>query len=243
MAVFLEQALLDLGLDAESYRALLILPLVQIAWADGDIAAPEQAELLKAAEHVAVGPEGLRLVRDWVSHRPSDAYFERGQALLRGMAERGESAFDRAALQQVVSLGDKIARSSGGLFGLFAVSREEAEAMRALKTVLATTAADAPGRAPEKRTTRGRGVLKYPTGDLEIPAAGLLIGGVGGGAPAHVPAVGATARIAVEGTRFVLTAIDGEVRVNREVVGERRLLGGERLKVGTFEGSFVLRSP
>ncbi len=83
-----------------------------------------------AEERWEVGTEGLLLLRNWLRHRPTEEYLRRGrEALLAVAGRQGEHALDEAVLEDVVELSRRVAKAAGGLFGIGAISRSEAEAL------------------------------------------------------------------------------------------------------------------
>lgn len=133
--VELAEALKTLGMDATSFRALALLPVVHVAWADGRVQDAERELILRLAEeryHLA--EEGLRVLRNWLHHEPTTGYVRRGHKVLLGLSK--VEGFGRDALTDVVGFSQEVARAAGGVFGFGAVSAEEAEAIAAIAQAL-----------------------------------------------------------------------------------------------------------
>lgn len=122
-----DQELIDelrhLGIDRHSHRVVGLLPLVQVAWADGAVQPAERDLILTKAEDLdMLGGDGERLVRRWLEEAPTKEYVLRGRSCLIELARRQGSELaadlDRAALEQVVSLCEQVAAAAGGLFGV-----------------------------------------------------------------------------------------------------------------------------
>jgi hypothetical protein len=66
--------LLDVGLRAENATALMMAPLVAVAWADHQLDATERRRILQAELELGIEPDSEpgRLVLHWLDHRPSD---------------------------------------------------------------------------------------------------------------------------------------------------------------------------
>lgn len=112
-----------LGLSEASYRAILLLPLVEVAWADGEIQAQEREEILSYAEGNRLLEGGAHaVVEDWLTERPSADYFERGRAALVRLAHY-QDGFGRdihpAHVDDVLEYCTVVAEAAGGLFGMF----------------------------------------------------------------------------------------------------------------------------
>lgn len=134
--VELGEALKALGMDAASWRALPLLPLVQVAWADGRMQDPERELILRLAdERWRIEDEGRRLLRNWLHHPPTAAYAKKGQGVLLALCDRG-GPVDHDMLADVVELAKEVAKAAGGFFGFGAVGSVEAEAIEEIASAL-----------------------------------------------------------------------------------------------------------
>lgn len=135
----LAEALKALGMDAASFRALPLLPLVQVAWADGTVQDAERDLILRlAADRFRLDEEGQRMLRNWLHHPPSHTYVRRGQQVLLALCRYGGGgeALGRESLADVIDFAKQVARAAGGFFGLGAIAAEEAEAIDAIARAL-----------------------------------------------------------------------------------------------------------
>lgn len=115
----LVSALHSLGVDEESVAAVALLPLVEVAWADGRVQPAERAEILELARaRGLLDGEGQRLVETWLRYRPSESYLHRGRDVLRSLADRGDHpTVNQATLTEIVALCNRVATAAGGLLG------------------------------------------------------------------------------------------------------------------------------
>lgn len=256
------RALADLGMDQDSVGALPLLPLIQVAWADGEVQTGERTLIEKlASEHFQLGEEGGRMLNNWLRYPPSKSYLERGRKALRLVATRGEDGMDEAVLDDVVKLSKKVAKSAGGLFGIGAVSTSESEAIaeiaKALQIKGGTSLAEADkGVLSHEFENTNKVTITFSTSALDIgplggvieledtddrlpvTRAGLTVGSDG---KADIcvefdPTVGGMhAQIVERNRKFYVCDLDSEsgTWVNGERVAERRLLGGETIRVGS----------
>jgi len=262
--------LAHLGVDDMNYKALALLPLVQVAWSDGEIQPEERTVILGLAKDTwGLSTEGMMLLNNWLHYRPSDAYVHRGQGVLVALAGRARGMrLEPEALGDVVSLAQDVAKAAGGLFGIGAVNRAEAGAIRQIAEALkiskgaqmaSVNELDEAFGAPERRArvtltlkTAALGSGKQeavvipdlePSLKVEVTREGVVIGS------------GETAGLQVEfdegvdreHCRFIERDRSYYVRdlssaqgtwVNEERVAERRLLGGEGIRVGTTSFTF-----
>ena len=132
----LTQSLEKLGLDRTNYRALLLLPLVQVAWADGRVQRSERALILKIAEERNLLADSAReTVFGWLDTKPTRQFFAVGTRLLVQMAvltdrKPGATSITIQALVTLLDDTHDVARAAGGMFGLAEpISRKELQCL------------------------------------------------------------------------------------------------------------------
>lgn len=141
-----DQELIDelrhLGIDRQSHKVVALLPLVQVAWADGTVQRAE-AELIRslATEHGMEEGDGARILETWLTEAPTRDFVNRGRRCLVELARRdgadlGEE-LQPETLEQVVELCEQVARAAGGLFGiLWTVDERERAAIEQIARAL-----------------------------------------------------------------------------------------------------------
>src|SRR5262249_12906702 len=69
--------LVALGLRANTIAALSVVPLIQVAWADGAIQDNERTAVLQGAHGKGLeeGTDGYELLQAWLKRRPGDELF------------------------------------------------------------------------------------------------------------------------------------------------------------------------
>ena len=125
----------DLGFTPETVRLLPLLPVLQVAWAEGGVSKAERDLLvtLARARGIAEGSAADRQLSEWLASAPSEAVFERGTRLIRAMLDSTGGAAGVSA-DDLVGYCEQIASASGGILGIGRVSAEE----RALITRIAS---------------------------------------------------------------------------------------------------------
>jgi len=117
----------DLGLTAETIRLLDLVPLVQVAWAEGNVSTRERELILEAARAHGIheGTAAHAKLTTWLTSPPSEGLFESAlriiPAMIAGLPKDQQTASHRSLLGYLES----IAAASGGIFGLRSVSPEE----------------------------------------------------------------------------------------------------------------------
>ena len=120
--------LIRVGITAESFVALTLVPLVRVAWADGAIQDRERDAILQAAatEGITVDSPNYRLLEVWLDERPQPALLEAWRDYAMALA-RDLDASSLAAIRRItMDRARRIADTSGGILGLVSrISKEE----------------------------------------------------------------------------------------------------------------------
>ncbi len=137
----LQASLASLGIHDQTLRALALIPLVQVAWADGQLDDKERSAILEAAGSLGLERDGqsLQLLSEWLAGPPEDRLFQawRGyvEALLPQLSVEG-----RLRLQETVLVRARgVAQAAGGVVGLRTVSRTEEIVLQRLAGVFEET--------------------------------------------------------------------------------------------------------
>lgn len=115
-----------LGFTPDTVVLLPLVPLIQVAWAEGGVTDAERKLITDLARKrgVAQGDVADRQLAEWLSHRPPDDVFARATRLVRAVLA---SPAQQVAMsgEELVKLSEEIANASGGVFGLKRISAEE----------------------------------------------------------------------------------------------------------------------
>ena len=140
-----------LGVDKDSHRVVALLPLVQVAWADGTVQKAE-SDLIQqiASRNGMLHGDGGRILQSWLTHAPTDDYLRRGRRCLVTLASRSDSGlgadFERGMLDDIVGFCERVASAAGGLFGiLWSVDARERAAIEEIASALALASDSASG--------------------------------------------------------------------------------------------------
>ena len=132
--------LLALGIKAETVAALSIVPLVEVAWADGSLDAKERQAVLDRARVSGVGPGSTAqaLLEAWLERRPDPQLLDAWTHMVRGI--RDQLGPDEAARLKAGLLDQAraVASASGGVLGMGSkVSSAEAAMLARLEAAFA----------------------------------------------------------------------------------------------------------
>ena len=136
------EELQHLGIDRHSHKVVALLPLVQVAWADGTVQRAEADLIRKLAEqHGMDEGDGARILESWLAEAPTLDVMDRGRQVLLELAVRDGAELGASVgpetLEQVVDLCEQVARAAGGLFGiLWTVDERERSAIAQIARAL-----------------------------------------------------------------------------------------------------------
>ncbi len=131
--------LIDLGIRIDTIEALMLVPLVEVAWADGKMEERERAAVLKGAAGSGLGPgsPGYSLLETWTQQRPPPDLLESWRSYMSALLVE-LSADQRQALEErILGRARAVAEAAGGFLGLAKVSPEEEAVLAQLKRAFA----------------------------------------------------------------------------------------------------------
>jgi hypothetical protein len=121
------QELQELGFTAETVSLLPLVPVLQMAWAEGGVTREEREVLMRLARSRGIAADSAadRQLSDWLANRPDDAVFARAGRLIRALLDSGSPSTGTLTAEELVLQAEKIAAASGGILGLGRISPEE----------------------------------------------------------------------------------------------------------------------
>src|SRR5262245_49270631 len=79
--------LIGIGITASTGAALALVPVIEVAWADGKIQDPERLAILGGKNEVGISPPECRhLLEHWLMHRPSPRMMAAWVGYVRALA-------------------------------------------------------------------------------------------------------------------------------------------------------------
>ena len=117
----------DLGYSPETVMLLHLVPLIQIAWAEGGVTQKERDLIIKAARSrgITAGSPADQQLDLWLAQRPSAELFDKTLRAIRTILQAQPDDARAASEKDLLSLASAIATASGGIVGFRAVSDEE----------------------------------------------------------------------------------------------------------------------
>ena len=114
------QKLLALGIQAEIVASLTVVPLVEVAWADGRIDERERRAVMEAsaANGLAKGSPDYALLERWLVHRPGPELLEAWTHYIEGLCELMAPEEREALKAELIDRARRVADAAGGFLGL-----------------------------------------------------------------------------------------------------------------------------
>jgi len=126
-----------LGFTPDTVDLLPFVPLIQMAWAEGDVSDAERKLVIRLARSrgITEGSAADRQLHDRLVNRPGADVFGRATRLVRAVlaAPAQQSAM---TADELVKYCESIAEASGGIFGINRISGEERAVLAALAAEL-----------------------------------------------------------------------------------------------------------
>lgn len=135
------QELQALGFTPDTVSLLPLVPVLQVAWAEGGVSDAERNTLrnLARARGIAEGSAADRQLDAWMTQRPGDAVFAGAGRLIRALLDAQSTSMGDLSADDLVHYAEQIAGASGGFLGFGRISAEE-------KGLLEQIAAELKGR-------------------------------------------------------------------------------------------------
>jgi hypothetical protein len=124
-----------LGIRAETLAALTMIPIVEVAWADGLMDA-----ILVGAESVGIEPGSPShgLLRIWTEDRPAPDLLAAWREFISALGLELEPGERSRLAEKLVGRARAVAEAAGGILGVDPVSPEEARVLAGLERAFAS---------------------------------------------------------------------------------------------------------
>lgn len=112
--------LVEIGIGPETWTALSVVPLVEVAWANGRVEDQERRAVLAGAEANGIVAKSLSyaLLEGWLAHRPDGRLLQTWGEYIVGLKASLEPGELRALRDEVLGRARNVAKSAGGFLGL-----------------------------------------------------------------------------------------------------------------------------
>ena len=124
--VILEK-LVKLNVRPETLASLAVIPLVEVAWADGKVEDKERQAVLKAAQCAGFAKDGIDyvLLESWLSHKPEATLLKSWTHYIEGLCKQLTEPEKDSLKAELIGHAKQVADASGGILGLATISKAE----------------------------------------------------------------------------------------------------------------------
>ena len=132
------QQLQELSFTPGTIPLLPLIPVLQVAWAEGGISTAERTAILALARSrgIEAGSEADHQLAAWLEQRPSADTFRKATRLIAAVVDHPGEGLQDVTADDLLKYCEQIAHASGGIFGIGAVSAEERTALEQITAQL-----------------------------------------------------------------------------------------------------------
>jgi len=128
--------LIELDVSPQVLSSMAVVPLVEVAWADGKIDDNQRAAILVSAEGNGIGKGSTdhALLENWLKHRSPAKLLDAWMHYIAGLCEIMNEEERNAFRKDLIGRARKVAGSSGGVLGLVKISSEEQAILKTMES-------------------------------------------------------------------------------------------------------------
>ena len=132
------QELEALGFTPDTVSLLPLVPIVQVAWAEGGVSDDERRLIVQFARgrNIREGSLADQQLSAWLEQRPSEAVFARATRLIRAMLDHPGGQTGSWSIDELIHHCEEIAEASGGILGFHKISGEERALLGRIQSAL-----------------------------------------------------------------------------------------------------------
>lgn len=123
--------LVELDIRPDLLATLALVPLVEVAWADGEIQEKERKAILEGSVRLGMGPSSVdyALLEEWLKQKPPAKMLEAWLTYIRGLCEVLSPSERDAIKTTFLTRARQVAEAAGGFLGLTSKISGPEEAM------------------------------------------------------------------------------------------------------------------
>jgi hypothetical protein len=114
------QKLVELNVRPHVLATLALIPLVEVAWADGNVDLKEEAAVMSAAAESFISRESLDfdLLKSWMKHKPDPKLIEAWMVYVKGLREKLSAEQAATLKKNLLGHAKEVAQATGGFLGM-----------------------------------------------------------------------------------------------------------------------------
>jgi hypothetical protein len=128
----------ELGFAPDTISLLPLVPVLEVAWAEGGVSTAERKLIVDLARSrgIEAGSPADGQLTEWLDRRPAAEVFNRATRLIGAMLDSPGNAATDLSVDGLIKYCESIASASGGMFGIGRISAEEREALAKIASAL-----------------------------------------------------------------------------------------------------------
>jgi len=121
------EKLINLKITTQSVAALAVVPIIEVAWADGHVDLKERETILSQLNKHGIvnGSAEYDLINLWLSHKPDETLLAAWSHLVENICSKMDRSEQKEFHEALMRDTHRIANSSGGFLGFGKVSNAE----------------------------------------------------------------------------------------------------------------------
>jgi hypothetical protein len=129
------EKLVNLNITPQSVAALTVVPLIEVAWADGHVDENEKSLILSQIEKHGIKKGSVEhdLTELWLTHKPDDHLLTAWAHLVEDICSKMNKTEKKEFQESLLRDTHAIANSSGGFLGLGKISKAEKAILKKLE--------------------------------------------------------------------------------------------------------------
>ncbi len=119
--------LTELGISPSVLASLAILPLIEVAWADGELSASEKQAVMDGAAKggLVKGSIDHAILEAWLKERPDPKFLNAWMHYIEGLREVMQPEELKSLKSELLERAKAVAEAAGGFVGLSRISSQE----------------------------------------------------------------------------------------------------------------------
>jgi hypothetical protein len=119
--------LIELNIRPETLASISLVPLVEVAWADGVVDPKEKEAILRSVSKFGWNEESLdyAILDEWLSRKPSASLLEAWKHYIQAICGKMSDEEIKHFKNEIISHALSVAQAEGGFMGIGSVSKEE----------------------------------------------------------------------------------------------------------------------
>ena len=120
------------GVTPDCLGLLFVVPLIEVAWADGDVSMRERQLILQMATRRGIVPNtpSYLVLTGWLDQCPNSQFFDTASEAVHLMLDREDPATRVDDERDLIESCRRVAEATGEFLGLVRVSQSERECLR-----------------------------------------------------------------------------------------------------------------